>query len=111
MSGEALYHGTRGRFRRGGYLFPHGDPANDSPANFPQHDWREPAVYVTPDLDLAKDFAICARGSGKPRVVEVRPLGPVTVDDATVNGAECETYRTPWAKVLRVVWIETEEPT
>lgn len=94
-----LYHGTRRGFDRGGLLLPGGEVGQDNHGL-----GRTGHVYVTPDLGLAKHYAEHANGKGRPRVVEVAPLGPVEVDDSTVGGDQQESYRVDCARVLRVAW-------
>jgi hypothetical protein len=97
-----LYHGTRAAFRGpGGLVLPGDEFGKDN-----HRLGRSDRVYVTPDLDLAKAYALGAKGRGRARVLEVTPMSPLTVDDSTVDGDEQETYATDAARVLRVVWTE-----
>jgi hypothetical protein len=99
---ERLYHGTRAGFGAGGVLFPGATPGVDRDNHgLGRSEW----VYVTPDLDLAKDYAEAASGRGRPKVLEVVPCGPLEVDDSTVGGEAQEAYRCEWAWVVRRVWI------
>lgn len=95
-----MFHGTRAAFGVGGFVLP-GDLFGIDNHGLGRSD----AVYVTPDLELAKDYAEAAAGRGRPRVVEVIPYDPLTPDDSTVNGEWHESYRTPVAKVIGVAWI------
>lgn len=101
---ERLYHGTRAPFRgKGGLLLP-GDTCGRDNHGLD----RSGVVYVTPDLDLAWDYARAARGRGKPRVLIVAPDGRLTVDDSTVNGCEQEAYTCEAAIVLDVLTHDPE---
>jgi hypothetical protein len=99
---EPLYHGTRRPFGRGGLLVP-GDDVGADHHGLGRSGW----VYVTPDFELAKEYARAAQGRGRAKVVQVRPWGEVYVDDSTIaGGEEQESYRCEAATVLRRVWIE-----
>lgn len=100
----AFYHGTRRPFNTGGLVLP-GDKVGVDHHNLGRSDW----VYVTTDLELAKDYARAAAGKGRAKVVQVRPWGDLYIDDSTVNGEEQDSYRCEAASVLLRVWMETPE--
>jgi hypothetical protein len=90
------YHGTRAGFGPGGYLMP-GDQVGKN--NFEDTAGADNTrVYVTPNIEWAKIFALASKGRGKPKVLEVRPydLVPASTDD--------EEFACSMAKVLKVVW-------
>ena len=90
------YHGTRAGFGPGGYLMP-GDQVGRS--NFPDLAAADSSmVYVTPNIEWAKIFALAATGRGKPKVLEVRPYDLV---QASQDGEE---FACSMARVLKVVW-------
>lgn len=106
MTEPVFYHGTRVGFSRGGYLFPvdfHGTQPR------PGGQRGDTAyIYMTTDLDLAWWYAEqhpgVAGGQGKPKVLVVRPLGPIEVDPSIYHG-EYEQYRCKeGAKVLKVLF-------
>lgn len=103
---QPLYHGTRRGFGRGGRVLP-GDLFGADNHGL----GRSHVVYVTPDLELAKEYARAAKGRGAPKVLEVMPVDPLGIDDSTVGEEEQEAYTCSEAKVLKVVWKEpkTEE--
>jgi hypothetical protein len=104
MASPPLYHGTRAPLGPGGYVVPGDDPmSGDHPSD--HHGLgRSDVVYVTPDYELAAAYALAAKGSGRPRVLEVMPLSPVEVDDSTIaGGEEQESYMCEWARVEKVV--------
>ena len=97
---DVLYHGTRAGFRgKGGIVLP-GELYKKDNHRLGRSDW----VYVTPDIDLAWSFAEASAGRGRPRVLIVRPLGDLEVDDSTVGGEEFEMYRCKSARVLRTLF-------
>ena len=99
MTAPVFYHGTRRGFRSGGVLLPAaltGAPDNHGLG-------RTAVVYVTPDLELAWDYAEAALGRGRPKVLVVRPLGPLAVDESTCGGQEQASFACSWARVLRVL--------
>lgn len=102
-----LYHGTRKPFQRGGLILPrsqHGGPANHvATGTVPFADDAANWVYLTPDLDLAWDYAVEATGRGAPRVCEVAVWGDLLVDDSTVNGEDVVQFRCEAASVVRVL--------
>ena len=97
-----LYHGTRRGFRGPGGLVLPGDRFGTDNHGLSRSD----VVYLTPDLDLAKDYAKAASGRGRAKVLEVMPHTPLMKDDSTVNGEEQESYTCEWGRVVRVIWIE-----
>lgn len=102
---DPLYHGTRAPFRGSGGLVLPGARFGKDNHNLK----RGEVVYVTPDLDLAKDYALACKGRGRAKVLEVMPHSPVEVDDSTVGGDEQESYTCPAASVVRVAWTEKKE--
>lgn len=99
--GGYLYHGTRAGFRgRGGLVLP-GNVVGRH--NHPGLEYRSDWVYLTPDLELAWDYAEAAKGRGKPKVLVVAPGGLLYHDDSTVNGAEQVSFRCESAIVRRVL--------
>lgn len=113
-----LYHGTRAPFGKGGLVLPGAlvdrdnarqgglvNPVTGEPWSTPRND----KVYVTTDLDLAKDFARHSAGRGKAKVFEVRYVGEIERDYATFGGEERESYRVDEARIVRRVWIEGDE--
>lgn len=99
----SLYHGTRAPFTVGGYLFPPDDTkATPRPGNS-DTGW----VYVTDDVDLAEWYAHQHPGRGKPRVLTVMPMSPVTHDPSPFDG-EDDQYRCEWAKVVAVRILDKE---
>lgn len=109
MNAPVLFHGTRQAFSRGGWLFPPaitGAPMRDSSTLTLPPGWvddRDAYVYVTPDADLAWDYAETAPGRGRPRLLEVEPMSPLEPDVSTVNGELVEAYRCTSARVTAVV--------
>lgn len=99
-----LYHGTRAPFRgRGGLVLPGNEVGRHC---HPGLEYRSDWVYVTPDFELAVEYAHAAVGRGKPKVLVVRPGSDMYVDDSTVNGEEQESYRVKYAIVERVIVVE-----
>ena len=97
-----MYHGTRAGFRKGGYVIPGDELGKDNHGL-----GRSDAVYLTPNYDEAEEWALSSKGRGRPKVLFVRPGGPLTVDDSTVGGEEHEGYRcAAWCEVLRVQIVE-----
>lgn len=102
-----LYHGTRAGFRgRGGLLMPrarHGGRATGAPVN----SGREPlpdaeqCVYLTEHVELAWAYAWAAPGRGKPKVLVVRPLGPIEPDPE--HSVEMAAWRCEAAIVEQVL--------
>jgi len=99
-----LFHGTRAPFTQGGLVLP-GETVGRENHGLGRSD----VVYVTPEFDLAQEYARVATGRGRARVVEVRPCSPLRVDDSTVSGEEQESYSCEAARVLRVAWIEDRQ--
>lgn len=97
-----LYHGTRAGFRGSGGLVLPGDLVGKDNHGLKRSD----AVYLTPDLELAWDYARACKGRGRPRVLVVRPMSELEMDDSTVGEEEQESYRCSGARVLRTL---TEE--
>lgn len=97
-SSTGLYHGTRVGVRPGGLLLPGDELGKDNHAL-----GRGGAVYVTPNLCLAWHYAEASKGRGTPKVCEVSPLGPLSIDDSTIGGEEQEAYATEAAVVVRVL--------
>lgn len=100
-----FFHGTRRHFTQGGYLFPRGDhgaegtgapvnPGMESPEDAAQ--W----VFVTEDIDVAWAYAWVAPGRGKPKVLEVEPIGAIEPDPE--HSPAMRAWRCEWAKVTRV---------
>lgn len=108
MSDPVLYHGTRRGFRPGGILLPP-DTTGHQPSTHGYTvpdgwvDDREQYVYVTTDIDIARDFAAQAPGRGRPKVLIVTPMTPVEKDPATIGGHVAPTYRCGWARVDRII--------
>lgn len=97
-----LYHGTRAGFRGpGGLVLPGAMLGRENHAQ-----GRSGVVYVTPDLDEAKLWAEASQGRGRAKVLQVRPMGIIGVDNSTLNGEEHEGYTCEAATVVKVVWIE-----
>lgn len=94
----SLYHGTRIGVTKGALLLP-GDQFDKDNHGLGRSD----RVYLTTDLGLAWDYAEAASGRGRPKVCEVMPLGPLSVDDSTVGGDEQDSYVTDAAVVVRVI--------
>lgn len=97
-----FYHGTRTPFRRGGLVVPGVEVGKENHGL-----GRSDRVYITRTIGLAQVYAEVATGRGRPRVVEVRPLGPVEVDDSTVMGAEQDAWSCESAVVVAVLppWL------
>jgi hypothetical protein len=71
---------------------------------------RSEWVYVTSDVDLARAYALAARGprpDSRPRVLEVIPLEVVEVDESTVLGVERDSFRCSAASVVHVYEVDT----
>lgn len=100
---DVLYHGTRRGVAKGGWLIPvlqHGK----APAN-PLEDYAEADQYVflTPDFEVASEFAKAGSGRGRPKVCTVVPTEPVEPDFATLNGEDGRMFRTRgWCRVVEV---------
>lgn len=103
------YHGTRRGFTRGGYVtdreFHQGaqtsaplKPGRQSPEDVVEH------TYLTTNPVVAWVYAWHAPGRGKPKVLRVEPMGPVSPDPE--HSPAMEAYRC--AGWLRVVGVETE---
>lgn len=108
MSDEpVLYHGTRAGFRgKGGLVLPGMDVGR---YNHPGLEYRSDWVYVTPDLELAWDYAEACQGRGKPKVLVVRPNGMLYHDDSTLAGGyEQVSFRCESAIVAGVLTVRTE---
>lgn len=104
-----LFHGTRAGFRgRGGLVLPARQTGRPVTEGGIREDEGE-HVYVTPDWNLAAEFARRANGRGHPKVLTVLPAGPLEVDWATFGGEEREAYRCEAAHVLAVQFIPEEE--
>lgn len=88
-----LYRGTRAAFGHGGYMVPVGDGLHTGPADDPGHGLPG-MIRVTEDYEEAAAWALACRGRGRPRVVEVTPLGPVEDVEGVLV---CE-----WARVDKV---------
>jgi len=98
-----LFHGTRKPFKKGGLVLPGDDVGIDNHAL-----GRSSVVYVTPDFDLACDYAEQAVGSGTPRVVSVFPLGDLYPDRSTVGGVYVDSWCCDAAVVRSVVYASVE---
>lgn len=102
-----LFHGTRRGFRAGGLLLPrsaHGGAPTSAPGG------QAPPgaagyVYATEHLDLAWAYAFHAPGRGRPKVLRVGPLGPVTPDPE--HSAAMAAWRCEAARVLEVLLTPT----
>lgn len=108
-----LYHGTRAPFGKGGLVLPGAtvdrDNARQGGLAYPDGspvEARNDMVYVTTDLDLAKDFARHCSGRGKAKVFEVLFTGEIEADIATFGGEDREAYRVSEARIVRRVWVE-----
>lgn len=94
-----LYHGTRAGFRgKGGLVLPATQTRRKENWNLGRSD----RVYVTPERALAAYFARASQGRGVPKILTVKPVGPLYRDDSTVEGEEHESYAVEAAYVLRV---------
>lgn len=65
-------------------------------------------VYLTDDPEVAAWFSVHAEGRGKPKVLEVAPLGPLARHDLEHQGELVGEYTTSWASVLRLHWTPDE---
>lgn len=110
-----LYHGTRAPFGKGGLVLPGSMVGRDNSrqgglinplTGEPWADGRNDMVYVTTDLDLAKEFARHCSGRGRAKVFEVLFTGEIESDIATFNGEDREAYRVSEARIVRRVWAE-----
>ena len=99
-----LYHGTRAGFRgRGGIVLPGVQVGRH---NHPGLEYRSDWVYITPDLDLAWEYAEAAQGRGKPKVLVVLPGSGLLNDDSTIaGGVEQISFRCTHAIVQKVLTV------
>lgn len=104
-STDTWYHGTRRGFRAGGVLLPrsvHHSAATTAPVNPGQvaladaEDW----VYITRNLDLAWVYAWHAVGRGKPKVLQVNPVGDLEPDPE--HSTAMDAWRCEFATVKKV---------
>lgn len=97
-----FYHGTRTPFRRGGLVVPGDEVGKENHGLGRSH-----RVYLTRQVGLAQRYAEVAKGRGRPRVLVVRPLTEVEVDDSTVSGAEQDAWACGSAVVVDVLppWV------
>lgn len=97
---ERYYHGGYGGLRPGQLILPPSKTGAASTAQFGAADiCRTDRVYVTTNFAAAYTFA-CLHWSGRGKVYEVAPIGPLEQDpDATYDGYsfQCEA-----ARVVRV---------
>ena len=105
MSADVFFHGTRAGFKRGGLLLPR-EVTGRAPTAAPLSPGRAlPAdqaafVYVTRDREVAEEYARHAAGRGRPKVLTVRPLGPLQRDPE--HGPLTDAWRCDAATVLAV---------
>ena len=108
MNVTELYHGTRAGFRGPGGLVLPGVQVRRH--KHPGLEYRSDWVYLTPDLDLAWEYAEVAKGRGKAKVLVVAPWDMLFNDDSTIaGGVEQISFRCKGATVLRVLTVREEE--
>lgn len=99
--GLPLFHGTRAPLLRGATVMP-----GDTVGRSNHTDGHSDHVYVTTSIGLAQVYAEVASGRGRPRVLQVEPLGEVIDDELSLLGATSDSYACPAARVIDVFLID-----
>lgn len=107
MTPGPFFHGGYGGLRVGDLVLPPEQTGAATTADFGAEGvCRRDQVYVTTNELAARVFA-AFHPSGRGKVYEVEPLGPVVDDeDATGDGY---SFRTTRARVVRVLQLSAEE--
>jgi hypothetical protein len=99
-----FFHGTRAAFRgRGGIVLPGSQVGRDNHSLGTNN-----YVYVSTDIEVAMDFAVLAKGRGKPRILTVQPFGKME-RDTYPDMADQDSWRCEGARVLKVRMLSEDE--